>query len=228
MSRKNSDINNIKSKIISNEVCFNYYNVLNLLGYPKNDASYFLRNFVNKDDIEFNNNNNDIPYIKIRSFINLQILSPKLNFYYKSNFKRDKENTIILNKNQIIEEHRKMWNWLSIKMLEMNYNKESLNITKMYYLKYIQNLKFNDNNFCLELENACFLCHYTYENYLRCENCLLNWNSNVKEYQCIDKLYTDDNQNLYALYEYELKQRQRPKEAAKYASLIANLSSINA
>ena len=129
-----------------------------------------------------------------------------------------------LTKEQAIQMHRKMWNWIAdayengiIRPIQ-EAKKEYLNITG------------NEN-----ISGDCFLCDYTgpsdcNHNYaFDCSKCLLDWgtptNSSATEGFCVDKLYYNDEDGLYGqlLGLTDENSTYCCKDAANLARQIANL-----
>lgn len=128
--------------------------------------------------------------------------------------------------NRVIENHRKMWNWIADE-----YENEVITpvqILKKEYLHMIGNYG---------IFGHCFLCDYAgpsgvmcNSNYsFDCTKCPLDWgtpsNSSVTEGFCVDRLYYGDEEGLYGQllglsYQNTL---YRCKDAAKLARQIANL-----
>ena len=111
-----------------------------------------------------------------------------------------------LTREEAIEEHRKMWNWIADKLLSNDIDKyHESNIIKKDYL----NQKYGEDNY--RLEANCFLCEYVYKNiHKTCSFCPLDWG----EIACFHIIYSDFFKTL---------QEGHNKEAAAIARQIANL-----
>lgn len=119
-----------------------------------------------------------------------------------------------------IENHRKMWNWIADAY-------ESGRVSPVRELKHeYLNMTGNKN-----ILGDCFLCDYagyspvySCSNYAYdCSKCLLYWgtpsNSSVTEGFCMDRLYLNDEDGLYA----QLIDEGDFKERSDIARKIANL-----
>ena len=105
-----------------------------------------------------------------------------------------------LTKQQAIEGHRKMWNWIADKI-----EREERRV-------YISDLK---KNYCREnnvvLHNRCFCCEYSIYFDLSCEKCPVDW---IKTKHCCD--------NEKSLYNLVIN-ASTWQEQAELARTIANL-----
>lgn len=134
-----------------------------------------------------------------------------------------------LTKEQTIEEHRKMWNWIADQYEKRN-RADVYNLKSMY-------LQEKHMDWVL---GHCFLCNYagnnesSYGNYaFNCDQCLLQWpvpqDSNIEEGYCTDKYDLNDQYGLYGMLESEYDESGNIlniltfKEKANIARQIANL-----
>lgn len=134
-----------------------------------------------------------------------------------------------LTKEQAIQEHRKMWNWIADRL--ENGDAYDIADLKEYYLEGSIYRKE-------DIINNCFCCHYAEGN---CDNCPLKWGTEDKvtgyfcedgidvynffndRFGCIpDKINSNFNSGLWYIA-YELSQDGYYKEAAVTAREIANL-----
>lgn len=109
------------------------------------------------------------------------------------------KNNIRLTKQQAIEGHRKMWNWIVDEIERKKCLSDIFLLKQNYCCK---------NNFTLE--NYCFCCEYT-KHSIKCTRCPLDW---IETSDC----YVDTN----SLYHKVLTSRSW-KEQADLARQIANL-----
>lgn len=121
-----------------------------------------------------------------------------------------------LTKEQAIEKHREMWNWITDKIIEEK------NVQNIYGLKqtYCEN-KF-PNQYIL---NYCFLCEYSKE-YGRenCSLCPLDWESKCNNFMCEDKYNISDGLGLWWHCQIHFdKWLNNWEEQAALARQIANL-----
>lgn len=131
-----------------------------------------------------------------------------------------------LAKERVIEEHRKMWNWIADQYEKRS--REGIGNLKRMYLC--------ENNM-IGIYGDCFLCNYagnnesSYGNYaFNCDQCLLQWpvpkNSNIEDGYCVDKYNLNDNYGLYGMLEQgynESGSRLVFNEKENIARQIANL-----
>ncbi len=114
-----------------------------------------------------------------------------------------------LTKEQAIEGHRKMWNWIADKIEEITEVRD-IDTYKFCYC--------TENE--LDLLNLCFCCEYSCRPYdANCGKCPLEWESNLKGYMCTDKNKEDDYEGLYSL----CTQAKTWQEQVELARKIANL-----
>lgn len=126
-----------------------------------------------------------------------------------------------LTKEQAIEEHRKMWNWISDKTSELQQC-----MTKDDYIRG-ELLVDIDSEILLHTNSSCFCCLYASnvaKTVEKCKCCPIDWGKcNTKGYMCehIDK---DDlfKRGIYAEWVYALESYDY-EECARLARLIANL-----
>lgn len=149
-------------------------------------------------------------------------------------FKRYTNGDIMLSKEEAINEHRKMWNWIADKA------KEKKDITKLDYIK--DELGIGINYLCdkdeeIKLKGNCFLCEYAYERSREeikkgkeeepyCKYCPLDWGGKNRTLtQCLDK---DKENKGGGLYDKYLKTSSYGcyKTVEKLARQIANLKEI--
>ena len=131
-----------------------------------------------------------------------------------------------LTKEQTIQEHRKMWNWIADQ-----YKKRSkVNVGNL------KDMYLHEKNMG-GIYGHCFLCNYagnnesSYGNYaFNCDQCLLQWpvpeDSNIEDGYCVDKYNLNDNYGLYGMLEEgynESGNRLVFKEKENIARQIANL-----
>ena len=105
-----------------------------------------------------------------------------------------------LTKQQAIEGHRKMWNWIADK-IEKDKSTYDIPMLKIFYCKKNK----------LVLRNRCFCCEYSSYFDLRCEKCPVDW---VKTERCYD-----NEKSLYRL----VVEAFAWQEQAELARTIANL-----
>ena len=131
-----------------------------------------------------------------------------------------------LTKEQTIQEHRKMWNWIADQYKKRR--RANVGNLKDMYL-YEKNMG--------GIYGHCFLCNYagnnesSYGNYaFNCDQCLLQWpvpeDSNIEDGYCVDKYNLNDNYGLYGMLEEgynEKGSRLTFKEKENIAREIANL-----
>lgn len=131
-----------------------------------------------------------------------------------------------LTKEQAIQEHRKMWNWIADQYKKRS--KADINNLKCMYL-HAKNME--------GIYGHCFLCHYagnnesSHGNYaFNCDQCLLQWpvpkDSNIEDGYCVDKYNLNDNYGLYGMLlegHNESGEKLVFKEKENIARQIANL-----
>lgn len=131
-----------------------------------------------------------------------------------------------LTKEQTIEEHRKMWNWIADQY-------EKRDSTDVCSLKHMYCQKKNMD----EINAHCFLSNYagmnesSHGNYaFNCDQCLLQWpvpeDSNIEDGYCVDKDDFEDQYGLYGMLESGYDESGNIltfKEKANIARQIANL-----
>lgn len=134
-----------------------------------------------------------------------------------------------LTKEQAIQEHRKMWNWIADQYKKCS--KADVSNLKRIYL-HEKNME--------GIHGHCFLCNYagnnesSYGNYaFNCDQCLLQWpvpeDSNIEDGYCVDKYNLNDNYGLYGMLEEgynENGSRLTFKEKENIARQIANLPEV--
>lgn len=124
-----------------------------------------------------------------------------------------------LTKEQAVQEHRKMWNWIANQyehktdILEQYYSIESI---KEYYItQYFPKEK---------IECDCFCCEYDRRYGSFCNACPIEWSSKLNLNKCFDKSSTE--LNLYGkLYHMTcaFSCKSDSQELARIARQIANL-----
>ena len=131
-----------------------------------------------------------------------------------------------LTKEQTIQEHRKMWNWIADQYKKRC--RADVCDLKCAYL-HGKNMK--------RIHGHCFLCNYAgnnesdYGNYaFNCDQCLLQWpvpkDPNIEDGYCVDKYNVNDNYGLYGMLlegYNESGNRLVFKEKEDIARQIANL-----
>lgn len=111
-----------------------------------------------------------------------------------------------LTREQAIEEHRKMWNWIADKI-------ESLKIVIdiiSYKREYLYLFKKG------EIANSCFMCEYTN---VYCECCPLDWKSNVLSSKCVNRRMVGDDMGLYSRCVNAVTWQEQDKLARQIANL---------
>ena len=116
-----------------------------------------------------------------------------------------------MNKEKVIENHRKMWNWLADET-----EKRKLKMNKTDY--------FEENRECrgIKLRNWCYLCEYTvnytgiYSYSINCGVCPINWGSDSGYYMC-----ENDGKGIYSQWCH--CDPDDWQTAARLARKIANL-----
>ena len=131
-----------------------------------------------------------------------------------------------LTQERAIEEHRKMWNWIT-DQYKKHIRYDIGNLKRMYLC---------ENNM-IGIYGDCFLFNYagnndsSFGNYaFNCDQCLLEWpvpeDSNIEDGYCVDKYNLNDNYGLYGMLEEgynEKGSRLTFKEKENIARQIANL-----
>lgn len=116
-----------------------------------------------------------------------------------------------LTREQAIEEHRKMWNWIADKIERF----ERVVSISEYKRMYCYSFGMND------ILSSCFMCEYT--NAI-CRKCPLDWGNKEGVYaKCLDKYMFGDGMGIYEL----CKNAETWQEQAKLARQIANLPERN-
>ena len=105
-----------------------------------------------------------------------------------------------LTKQQAIEGHRKMWNWIADKI-----EREK----RRFYIYDLKEIYCRENN--LLLRHNCFCCEYSGDDDRGCEKCPVDWE---KTEHC-----SDDEKSLYTLVLYAYTWQKQ----AELARTIANL-----
>lgn len=117
-----------------------------------------------------------------------------------------------LTREEIIDGHRKMWNWIADKIEETKCVQDIIGLKDRYC----------GQNYLL-LRSNCFCCEYSLntENvYIKgCDKCLIDWGSNNGLCKCMDKYEEDDRLGLYV----KCIEKNCWEEQAKLARKIANL-----
>ena len=107
---------------------------------------------------------------------------------------------MILTREEAIENHRKMWNWIA----DETEKRKKIVFKEEYFIEHNLNSCFLD----------CYCCHYTHINRSpSCETCPVEWGGETGI--CTDKDSPYFRFSLTHYYDY--------KSAAKYAREIANL-----
>ena len=117
----------------------------------------------------------------------------------------------LITKEWTIAEHRKMWRWIAEETLK----RERIVYKKEYLEEYFPNEDIRCNCFCCEYDKQ----KTNSEENIGCKFCPLDWGSDCSTAQCMDKSYSNDNSNLFAL----LAKISDWKEAVKLAKQIAEL-----
>lgn len=130
-----------------------------------------------------------------------------------------------LTKEQAIEGHRKMWNWIAEQYRAGETVLEELGHTCVVDLKYSY-----INRFCNEpIMNGCFCCAYASEEFDRtingctCDFCPIDWGSEVKAFMCIDRYEEDDEEGIYNELQATSTYSHDYDRMAELAEEIANL-----
>lgn len=117
----------------------------------------------------------------------------------------------MLTKQEAIEEHRKMWLWITTETIRLK--------RKVNKLEYLRHFNYDWHS----IKCFCFCCEYDRqmdngENY-HCEFCPIDWNSNMNIYMCLGKYKEYDSLSLYG----EWITTSDYKKAALIAYKISNL-----
>lgn len=110
-----------------------------------------------------------------------------------------------LTKEQVISEHRKMWNWIADKIEEREKSQEIAELKAKYC---------EENGFILR--HNCFCCEYAESN---CNYCPVEWDSGLEDCMCEQKCECNDDEGLYA----RCCLVEDLEEQVKLARQIANL-----
>ena len=97
----------------------------------------------------------------------------------------------LITKKQAIAEHRKMWQWIAEETLK----RKKIVYKKEYMKEYFPNEDIRCNCFCCEYDKQ----KTNPEENIGCKFCPLDWGSDCSTAQCMDKSYSNDNSNLFAL-----------------------------
>lgn len=123
-----------------------------------------------------------------------------------------------LTKEEAVQEHRRMWNWIA-EQYEHG-NMEAVSYLKARYLEQYEHGKWS------HIDHDCFCCEYDSKNRVNennCSYCPIQWESNVSEYMCCDRFECADNEGLYCCIEEISYQTGNREKLAKLARKIANL-----
>ena len=125
-----------------------------------------------------------------------------------------------LTKEDAIQEHRKMWNWIA-----EQYEHGSVGIVSYLKARYLEQYEHGKWSY---IDRNCFCCEYDNENRVnedgcKCSYCPIQWESNMSEYMCCDRFEDDDSVGLYCHIEEISYQTENREELAKLARKIANL-----
>lgn len=116
-----------------------------------------------------------------------------------------------LTKQEAVENHRKMWNWISSETL-----KRKRKVTEKDYFNEVRLDDFLiEDSYCCEYDDQ---KHEFNESF--CKHCPLVWESKVGEVMCINKYQIGDCEGLYIKWWDEIDY----KRCAELAEKIANLS----
>ena len=123
-----------------------------------------------------------------------------------------------LTKQEAVENHRKMWNWIADETL-----KRKRKVTKAEYF-----CEMNVDEDCIPLF-TCYCCEYGDQksNFRRpasrcvskCKHCPLDWKSEIDDLMCINKYKDGDFKGLFGKLDFETDY----KKCAELAREIANL-----
>lgn len=105
-----------------------------------------------------------------------------------------------LTKQQAIEGHRKMWNWIADKIESEK---------RRFYISDLKEIYCRENN--VVLHNRCFCCEYSNYSDSNCEKCPVDW---IKTKHCCD-----NEKSLYSL----VIDASTWQEQTELARTIANL-----
>ena len=87
-----------------------------------------------------------------------------------------------LTREQAIEEHRKMWLWISRQIMKDYVANEKVRTVYSYKCDYL-NCNFPNE----KVKSKCFCCEYVIQHGESCrEDCLLYWNDKCTEFVCND------------------------------------------
>ena len=118
-----------------------------------------------------------------------------------------------LTKAEAIASHRKMWRWIA----EETFIQER-KVRKWEYFDHFSLLPTTLEN---RLQNSCYCCEHDrqQESSTPCENCPLEWGSDLDQLMCVAKREYNDDLGLYQLWSKSFDY----KDAAKLAAQIAEL-----
>ena len=115
-----------------------------------------------------------------------------------------------LTKEQAIEGHRKMWNWIADKIEE----RKDTCIIKLLKSRY------TIINEIRGLTEKCFCCEYNRKQWCEdCSKCPLDWGSKTNRLMCTHKNKEKDFKGLYSLCDYAKTWQEQVELARKIANL---------
>lgn len=123
----------------------------------------------------------------------------------------------------VIQNHRKMWNWIADKYDQGDYT-SVVNLKKLY-LEHIAGEQISGNCYLSNYAGPSDdFCCYAFN----CERCPLDWgtpeNSSITEGFCVDSLYYADESGLYGtIANLTETENYCPEDASELARKIANL-----
>lgn len=127
-----------------------------------------------------------------------------------------------ITKEQAIQEHRKMWNWIADET-----EKTRVRHTKLNYI--LNNTTMHDRLYLIE-HASCFCCVYGHNKHMqdchsgsKCDHCPLEWGSDLDRYMCTSMYSPNDGKGLYTKW-YDAPNIET---TVKYARQIANLPKRN-
>lgn len=124
-----------------------------------------------------------------------------------------------LTKEQTIQEHRKMWNWIADQYKNKTEIFNECGCIQELKHKYID-LYVHDDVRC-----DCFCCDYSYNQNLWCEGCPIDWNSTCDDSMCMYK-NNNDKRHLYGEIQWRWFGDMSDYERFKFARIARRIANL--
>lgn len=124
-----------------------------------------------------------------------------------------------LTKEQAVQKHRKMWNWIADQYENKTDVFSQCGCIQEIKHRYIE-LYIKEDVRC-----DCFCCEYSYNQNLGCDECPINWNSISNDSMCMYK-DNNDQRHLYGVIQYKWFKTMTVEDRLKCAQIARQIANL--